>query len=137
MTKINLPTSSQELISRFLPDCEQRDDANPMNGELFQKALMNFHHAMMGKNEKQVYTMVFDACTVMLNSELPMVCNPSYKYKEVHICLADGWCYPIAKIKLSNTGRLIDDEKTYADTTKLGYEIARRWNAFIPKGGEE
>lgn len=66
-----------------------------------------------------------------------MVCIPSNKYKEVEICLKDGWNYPIATIKLSNTNRLIDAEKTYEDTAKLGYEITRRWNAFIPKGGEE
>ena len=66
-----------------------------------------------------------------------MNCIPSNKYKEVQICLKDGWSYPIATIKLSNTNRLIDAEKTYEDTAKLGYEITRRWNAIIPKGGEE
>lgn len=137
MTKNDLPKSSQELIARFLPEYEQRGDANQIDGELFQKALMNFHLAMMEKIEKQIYTPVFSCCSGTLNSELPMICIPSNKYKEVQVCLKDGWNYPIATIKLFNTNRLIDAEKTYEDTAKLGYEIARRWNAFIPKGGEE
>ena len=137
MTKNDLPKSSQELITRFLPDSEQGGDVTQVDEKQFQEALMNLHLAMMGKTEKQVYTPVFSFCSGTLNSELPMICIPSNKYKEVQICLKDGWSYPIATIKLSNINRLIDAEKTYEDTAKLGYEITRRWNAFIPKGGEE
>lgn len=137
MTKNDLPKSSKELITRFLPDCEQPEDVSQLDGKQFQEALMNLHLAMMGKTEKQVYTPAFSACTGTLNSELPMVCIPSNKYKEVQICLKDGWNYPIATVKLYNTNRLIDAEKTYEDTAKLGYEITRRWNAFISEGGEE
>lgn len=49
MTKIDLPKSSKELITQFLPDCEQPEDVNEKQ---FQEALMNFHLAMMGKTGK-------------------------------------------------------------------------------------
>lgn len=173
MTKIDLPASSYELIARFLPNYENRDDVkrlemltklfdgelldeqikaydlnsedrgvyeaelSKLNDSLFKEALMSFHYAMLGKREKQIYTPVFSACTGTLNSEHPMVCIPSYKYKEVDLCLKAGWNYPIATIKLYNTNRLIDANKTFEDATKLGYEITRRWNAFLPEGGEE
>ena len=48
MTKNDLPKSSQELITRFLPEYEQPEDVNEKQ---FQEALMNFHLAMMGKTE--------------------------------------------------------------------------------------
>ena len=65
MTKNDLPKSSQELITRFLPEYEQPEDVNEKQ---FQEALMNFHLAMMGKTEKRVYTPVFSCCSGTLNS---------------------------------------------------------------------
>lgn len=73
MKKINLPTSSQELISRFLPDCEQRDDANPMNGELFQKALMNTNFSNVGSSIEQ------PAQTITANRKHHYLMNPQYQ----------------------------------------------------------
>lgn len=40
MTKNDLPKSSQELITRFLPDSEQRGDVTQVDGKQFQEALM-------------------------------------------------------------------------------------------------
>lgn len=53
MTKNDLPKSSQELITRFLPDSEQGGDVTQVDEKQFQEALMNLHLAMMGKRKNK------------------------------------------------------------------------------------
>lgn len=64
-----------------------------------------------------------------------MVCVKSDKYQEVQLCLKTnedkGWNVPIAKIRLYDRDRFQLAKQTYESASKLGDEIARRWNSFI------
>ena len=61
-----------------------------------------------------------------------MVCIPSHKYREVELAIKSendkGWNIPIAKIKLHSRDRFVDADAVFESASKLGEEIARRWN---------
>lgn len=66
------------------------------------------------------------------NSE--MVCVSKWKYKTVELCIkAGGWNIPMAEIKLYDSDRFVDADKTFEDAKVFGEEIARRWNEFNDK----
>ena len=110
MTKNDLPKSSQELITRFCP-IASKGRRHTSGREAISRGFNESPSCNDGENGKTSLYSRFSFCSGTLNSELPMICIPSNKYKEVQICLKDGWSYPIATIKLSNTNRLIDAEK--------------------------
>ena len=56
------------------------------------------------------------------------VCVPSPKYKQVDLCLKDGWNIVI--------GTLRNSDLSYEEKEKLGKEIERRWNYFIKQENE-
>lgn len=60
-----------------------------------------------------------------------MVCVPNDKHGRVDLSIKDpesGWNIPIGQIKLFSRDLYRDFKKTLPDATKLGEEIARRWN---------
>lgn len=59
-----------------------------------------------------------------------LICVPQPKYGEVLLCFADKMNIPFAQIKLHTADRLVDAEAVLDDATRLGQEIAKRWNAY-------
>lgn len=60
-----------------------------------------------------------------------MLCIPNGNHGRVDLCIEDpdcGWNISIGQIKLHSRDLYIDFKATLADATKLGEEIARRWN---------
>lgn len=60
-----------------------------------------------------------------------LVCVPSDKHGRVYLCIKDpecGWNIPIGEIKLFREDTYRAFTQTLPDATKLGEEIARRWN---------
>lgn len=53
----------------------------------------------------------------------------------IDLCLEsdDGINIPIARIKLFSNDLFVDFIETFDDASKLGEEIARRWNEFKDK----
>lgn len=67
----------------------------------------------------------FDAQRVKL------LCIPDDNHGRVDLCIKDpdcGWNIPIGQIKLFSRDLYRDFKETLPDATKLGEEIARRWN---------
>lgn len=64
---------------------------------------------------------------------IDMVCVQNRKYGSVELCVKDGMNIPIAKIKLYSRPLAIDADSVFEDASKLGDEIARRWNECIDK----
>lgn len=63
--------------------------------------------------------------------KVKMLCVPSEKHGCVELCIKEDhsmWNYPIAKIKLHSKDLYVDFKTTLEDATRLGNEIARRWN---------
>lgn len=66
-------------------------------------------------------------------NEVKMICLPSDKHGKVDLCIKDkgcGWIIPIGGVKLHDENLYADFKATLEDSTKLGNEIARRWNEF-------
>jgi len=57
-----------------------------------------------------------------------MICIPHRKYGEVDLAIKSNMHIPIAKIKLHSRDLAIDADAVFDDASKLGEEIARRWN---------
>lgn len=60
-----------------------------------------------------------------------LVCVPNDKHGHVDICIKDpdcNWNIPIGQIKLFSRDLYCDFIETLQDATRLGEEIARRWN---------
>lgn len=64
-----------------------------------------------------------------------MSCVPLKNRGRIDLCLEsdDGINIPIAKIKLFSKDLFVDFIETFDDASKLGEEIARRWNEFKDK----
>lgn len=65
--------------------------------------------------------------------EVKMLCLPSDNHGKVDLCIKDkdcGWNIPIGGVKLHDKDLYVDFKATLEDATKLGDEIARRWNEF-------
>lgn len=63
--------------------------------------------------------------------QVKLICLPYEKHGKVQLCIKDpdcGWNIPIGEIKLFSGNLYRDFMKTLPDATKLGEEIARRWN---------
>lgn len=60
--------------------------------------------------------------------ELEIVCVPSKKHAEVQLCIKSNMNIPFAEIKLFDTDRWADAEKTFEAATALGTEICRKFN---------
>ncbi len=64
-------------------------------------------------------------------NEVIMKCVISDKYKSVDLCIKEdgcNWNIPIGNIKLYDRDLYVNAKETFEDSTKLGNEIARRWN---------
>lgn len=60
-----------------------------------------------------------------------LLCIPDDNHGRVDLCIKDpdcGWNIPIGQIKLFSRDLYRDFKETLPDATKLGEEIARRWN---------
>lgn len=58
-----------------------------------------------------------------------LICIPHKKYGEVSLCFkTDNLHVPFAKIKLYSKNLAVDADAVFEDASKLGEEIARRWN---------
>ena len=60
-----------------------------------------------------------------------LLCIPDDNHGRVDLCIKDpdcGWNIPIGQIKLSSRDLYRDFKEPLPDATKLGEEIARRWN---------
>ena len=60
-----------------------------------------------------------------------LICIPSDNHGRVDLCIKDpdrGWNIPIGQIKLFSRDLHSDFKETLPEATKLGEEIARRWN---------
>lgn len=60
-----------------------------------------------------------------------LLCLPYEKHGKVQLCIEDPDCgciVPIGEIKLYSRNLFADFKETLPDATKLGEEIARRWN---------
>lgn len=56
-------------------------------------------------------------------AETDMICIPSKpRYQDVDLCFKDGWNIQIGEISGSSV--------SFEDRQKIGYEIAKRWNAY-------
>lgn len=64
-----------------------------------------------------------------------LTCVPYSKYDEVLLCFKEKMNIPFAKIRLYDSGLLVDAKATYDDAAALGNEITRRWNAFSDIAG--
>lgn len=65
--------------------------------------------------------------------EVKMLCLPSDNHGKVELCINEhegSWNFPIGNIKLHSRDLYMDFKATFEDATKLGNEIARRWNEF-------
>lgn len=65
-----------------------------------------------------------------------LLCIPDDNHGRVDLCIKDpdcGWNIPIGQIKLFSRDLYRDFKETLPDATKLGEEIARRWNECEPK----
>jgi hypothetical protein len=60
--------------------------------------------------------------------ELEIVCVPMEKYAEVQLCIKSNMNIPFAKIKLFDTDRWVDAEKSFEAATALGNKIAYEFN---------
>lgn len=60
--------------------------------------------------------------------ELEIVCVPKEKYAEVALCIKSNMNIPFAKIKLFDTDRRVDAEKSFEAATALGNEITSAFN---------
>jgi hypothetical protein len=62
----------------------------------------------------------------MATGKLVAVKRP--KYGEVMLCFAEGWNIPFATIKLHSRDLARDADAVFDSASRLGDEIARRWN---------
>lgn len=65
--------------------------------------------------------------------EVKMLCLPNDNHGKVELCIKEqgcAWNIPIGCIKLHSRDLYVDFKATIEDATKLGEEIARRWNEF-------
>ncbi len=65
--------------------------------------------------------------------EVKMLCLPSDNHGKVDLCIKEkdcAWNIPIGGVKLHDKDLYVDFKATLEDATKLGNEIARRWNEF-------
>lgn len=65
--------------------------------------------------------------------EVKMLCLPIDNHGKVDLCIKEkdcGWNIPIGSVKLHDKDLYVDFKATLEDATKLGNEIARRWNEF-------
>lgn len=69
-----------------------------------------------------------DGCFDMKHGEL--ICVPQEKHMQVLICFKASMNVPFAKIKLHSKDRYIDAKEVFDDATRLGEEIAKRWNSY-------
>lgn len=68
--------------------------------------------------------------------EVKMLCICDENHGKVELCINEpgcGWNIPIGKIVLHSKDLYVDFKSTMADATKLGEEIARRWNECADK----
>lgn len=79
-------------------------------------------------------TPIFDFVSGSFDTdEVVMLCLPSDNHGKVELCIQEKggvWNFPIGKIKLHSRDLYVDFKATLEDATKLGNEIARRWNDF-------
>lgn len=61
-----------------------------------------------------------------------LVCVPQPKYGRVLLCFKERMNIPFAEIKLHTSDRLVDANAVLDDATRLGEELAKRWNAYQP-----
>lgn len=65
--------------------------------------------------------------------EVKMLCLPDDNHGKVDLCIKEkdcAWNIPIGGVKLHDKDLYVDFKATLEDATKLGNEIARRWNEF-------
>lgn len=65
-----------------------------------------------------------------------MVCVSKWKYRSVDLCIrcdTGSMSIPMAEIKLYDSDRWGDADKTFEDAKAFGEEIAHRWNEFNDK----
>lgn len=63
--------------------------------------------------------------------QVRLICIPDDNHGSVELCVKDpksNWNIPIGQIKLFSGDLYHDFKETLSDATKLGEEIARRWN---------